>query len=229
MKMLIKEFALHRLNNGRHYMFVSHVLEKADENNAVCARAGACVEALHRALEGEEKVFKVSQKSIYTDRIARADACRGRLYRSFRSALPGFLLVEDENMVEAAKTLRQVVKDFSINPKDSLPAEGGMLTVFLEKLEKQCREQVETLGLTVLVDQLRLANQTVGDLMMVRADERKNIVPGAMASARKVTDKAYAGLVGMVNGLVYVEGGEPFADFVRFVNQLILECRREKK
>lgn len=222
---IIKELSLHQMRKGAHINYMREVLEKAEADPAVSVKAKSYVRRLRSALEAESKVMNVSTKSRLSDSIAVADCQRGALYTSFKFVLTGFAKLTDSTMSEAARDLRQLVKDFAIDTRAPMVVESGMMKKFVHELETAHRPQVETLGLGILVSELRKANDEVERLMTQRTEARQGRLTGEMKAARKVTDKAYAHLVGMVNGLVYVDGGNAYDDFVDFVNEQIAYYR----
>lgn len=223
----IKEISLRQMRNGSHYVFMSQLLQKAEADTAVSSKAATYISALRKALAFEDDMLKVSTKSKLTDLISRADNSRGALYRSFKNVLPGFLTVKSPTVVEAATDLLQLIKDYRIRTTAPMLVETGMLSNFVRDLETKYKTQLETLGLTVIVQLLGDANNEVNELMVERTESRQNAVVKALPAARKATDEAYHDLVGMVNGLVYTDSEEPYADFIAFVNAQIVYFRRE--
>lgn len=223
----INEIHLHLMNNGSHYMFVSHVLEQAEACTALGTKAAAYLAELRKAVAAEDAVLKISTKSKLSDGIAEADASRDALYLGFKNVVKGFLLAPSAEVKQAAMDLNQLLVDYRIDPRAPMIKETGMMKNFLADLETKFKAQVETLGLTVLVGQMRESNGRVDKLMVQRTEERKDVVTGQLKAARVVTDEAYRELVKMVNGLVYVEGEAGYLDFVKYVNAEILYYRRE--
>ena len=98
--------------------------------------------------------MKISQKSLLTDEIAKADSDRDALYAGYKKAVEGFLAMPIADMAQAAKILSQHIKDYKINTADQLDKETGLLVNFISDLEDKYAAQVAKLGLTAFVTKL---------------------------------------------------------------------------
>lgn len=203
----ISTISLERMNNGAHFLYVSNILARAEADTKVNSRAAAQVAALKAAVAQEDKGLKISQKSLLTDDIAKADAERDALYRSYKKVVAGFLNLPVESMAQAAKVLNQHLKDYAITPKMQLDRETGLLINLIADLEGKYRPEVDVLSLTPFVTNLKAANERVRTFTASRTDEKMGIRVGALKTSRKASDKAYRMLVKMVNALALVEGG----------------------
>lgn len=79
--------------------------------------------------------MKISQKSLLTDDIAKADNDRDALYAGYKKAVEAFLVMPIADMAQAAKILAQHIKDYKINTADQLDKETGLLVNFITDLE----------------------------------------------------------------------------------------------
>lgn len=223
----IGEIYLGRMNNGAHYLFVSHILQRAEADSKVKERAAAQVSALKAAVADENANLKLSQKSLLTDDITAADNERDALYSGYKKAVQGFLNMPVTDIAQAAKVLNQHIKDYAIDPQMQLDKESGMLVNFIEDLEGKYAEQVTALSLTPFVTNLKAANERVIELTAQRTEERMTVNVGAAKASRRVSDEAYRMLVKMVNALAMVEGEAEYADFIDYVNTEIVHFKRE--
>lgn len=223
----IGEIYLGRMNNGAHYLYVSDILARAEADTKVNTKAATQIAALKAAVAQEDKDLKISQKSLLTDDIARADSERDALYSGYKKAVQGFLNLPVENLSQAAKVLSQHIKDYAIDPKGQLDKETGLLINFLTDLESKYTEQVTALSLTPFVTNLKAANEKVRTLTARRTDEKTGIAVGALKASRKASDEAYRVLVKMVNALAMVEGETDYVPFIDYVNTQIVHYKRE--
>ena len=76
----ISTISLERMNNGAHFLYVSNILVRAEADPKVKTKAAAQVAALKAAVAQEGEDLKISQKSLLTDDIAKADAERDALF-----------------------------------------------------------------------------------------------------------------------------------------------------
>lgn len=223
----IQDISLPRMNNGAHFTFVSNILARAEADSKVKAKAAELVAALNAAVAAEDEALKISQKSLLTDEIAKADSDRDALYAGYKKAVEGFQAMPIADMAQAAKELAQHIKDYRISTTDQLDKETGLLVNFIADLETKFATQVTTLSLTAFVTNLKEANERVRTLTLQRTEDRMALPIGAMKTARATSDEAYRQLVKMVNALALVFGEADYADFIDYVNTEIVHFKRE--
>ena len=223
----ISDINIQRMNNGAHFTFVSNILARAEADTAVKEKASELVSNFKAAVTAEDEALKISQKSLLTDDIAKADNDRDALYAGYKKAVEGFLAMPVADMAQAAKVLSQHIKDYKINTAGQLDKETGLLVNFITDLEGKFSAQVNTLGLTAFVTNLKEANERVRTLTLQRTNEKMGITVGALKTARTVSDDAYRALVKMVNALALVFGEKDYTSFIDYVNTEITHYKRE--
>ena len=223
----IYDINIQRMNNGAHFTFVSNILARAEADTAVKGKAADQVNNLKAAVSTEDEALKISQKSLLTDEIAKADNDRDALYAGYKKAVEGFLAMPIADMAQAAKILSQHIKDYKINTADQLDKETGLLVNFISDLEDKYAAQVAKLGLTAFVTNLKEANERVRTLTLQRTNEKIGITVGALKTARTASDDAYRALVKMVNALALVFGEKDYTAFIDYVNTEITHYKRE--
>ena len=223
----IYDINIQRMNNGAHFTFVSNILARAEADTAVKGKAADQVNNLKAAVSAEDEALKISQKSLLTDEIAKADNDRDALYAGYKKAIEGFLAMPIADMAQAAKILSQHIKDYKINTADQLDKETGLLVNFISDLEDKYAAQVAKLGLTAFVTNLKEANERVRTLTLQRTNEKIGITVGALKTARTASDDAYRALVKMVNALALVFGEKDYTAFIDYVNTEITHYKRE--
>lgn len=223
----IQDISLSRLNNGAHFTFASNIMARAQADTAVMAKAEALVNTLAACVQAEDDSLKISQKSLYTDGIAKADDDRDALYAGYKKAVEGFGAMPVEDMAQAAKELAQHIKDYRINTADQLDKQTGLMINFISDLEGKLADRVAKLGLTAFVTSMKEANERVRSLTLLRTNERMAVPVGAQKASRKATDEAYHQLIKMVNALAVVFGDTEYASFIDYVNTEIIHFKRE--
>ena len=223
----ISDINIQRMNNGAHFTFVSNILARAEADTAVKEKASELVSNFKAAVTAEDEALKISQKSLLTDDIAKADNDRDALYAGYKKAVEGFLAMPVADMAQAAKVLSQHIKDYKINTAGQLDKETGLLVNFITDLEGKFSAQVITLGLTPFVTNLKEANERVRTLTLQRTNEKMSITVGALKTARTASDDAYRALVKMVNALALVFGEKDYTSFIDYVNTEITHYKRE--
>ena len=223
----IYDINIQRMNNGAHFTFVSNILARAEADTAVKEKASELVSNFKTAVSAEDEALKISQKSLLTDEIAKADSDRDALYAGYKKAVEGFLAMPIADMAQAAKILSQHIKDYKINTADQLDKETGLLVNFISDLEDKYAAQVAKLGLTAFVTNLKEANERVRTLTLQRTNEKIGITVGALKAARTASDDAYRALVKMVNALALVYGEKDYTAFIDYVNTEVTHYKRE--
>lgn len=223
----INDINIQRMNNGAHFTFVSNILTRAEADTTVKAKASELVSNFKAAVAAEDEALKISQKSLLTDDIAKADSDRDALYAGYKKAVEGFLAIPVEDMSQAAKVLSQHIKDYKINTADQLDKETGLLVNFISDLENKYSSQVSTLGLAAFVTNMKEANEHVRTLTLQRTNEKMGLTVGALKTARAASDEAYRALVKMVNALALVFGEKDYTAFIDYVNTEVTHYKRE--
>ena len=223
----IYDINIQRMNNGAHFTFVSNILARAEADTAVKGKAAEQVNNLKAAVSAEDEALKISQKSLLTDDIAKADNDRDALYAGYKKAVEAFLAMPIADMAQAAKVLAQHIKDYNINTADQLDKETGLLVNFITDLEDKYSAQVTKLGLTAFVTNMKEANERVRTLTLQRTNEKMGVTVGALKAARTASDDAYRALVKMVNALALVYGEKDYTAFIDYVNTEVTHYKRE--
>ena len=223
----IYDINIQRMNNGAHFTFVSNILARVESDTAVKGKAADQVSNFKAAVAAEDEALKISQKSLLTDDITKADSDRDALYAGYKKAVEGFLAMPIADMAQAAKILSQHIKDYKINTADQLDKETGLLVNFITDLEDKYSAQVAKLGLTAFVTNLKEANERVRTLTLQRTNEKIGITVGALKTARTASDDAYRALIKMVNALALVFGEKDYTPFIDYVNTEITHYKRE--
>lgn len=223
----IYDINIQRMNNGAHFTFVSNILARAEADTAVKGKASELVSNFKTAVNAEDEALKISQKSLLTDDIAKADIDRDALYAGYKKAVEAFLAMPIADMAQAAKVLAQHIKDYKINTAGQLDKETGLLVNFITDLEDKYSAQVAKLGLTAFVTNMKEANERVRTLTLQRTNEKMGVTVGALKAARTSSDDAYRTLVKMVNALALVYGEKDYTAFIDYANTEITHYKRE--
>ena len=223
----IYDINIQRMNNGAHFTFVSNILARAEADTAVKGKASELVSNFKAAVAAEDEALKISQKSLLTDDITKADSDRDALYAGYKKAVEAFLAMPIADMAQAAKVLAQHIKDYKINTAGQLDKETGLLVNFITDLEDKYSVQVAKLGLTAFVTNMKEANERVRTLTLQRTNEKMGVTVGALKAARTASDDAYRALVKMVNALALVYGEKDYTAFIDYANTEITHYKRE--
>lgn len=213
---------LGKLTNYNHYDYLTYVVRRIDAvGEAVSTRFPDEVAALKTALQEEDEVIVLSQKSALTDQIAHYDALRDSYVSGYKKFVKSFLSMPEGEELTAAKKLDQHITDFKINTKYALDRETGMLTNFTSDLETKYAAEIELLGATMFANKIKEANEKVRELLEQRDHEKSQYVKGATEAARNKTDEVYEDLVKKINAACILEDETDYSAFIKDVNERI--------
>lgn len=211
-----------KLTNYDHFEYISYVVRRIDAvGEAVSTRFPDEVAALKTALQEEDEVIVLSQKSALTDQIAHYDALRDSYVSGYKKFVKSFLSMPEGEELTAAKKLDQHITDFKINTKYALDRETGMLTNFTSDLETKYASEIELLGATMFANKIKEANEKVRELLEQRDHEKSQYVKGATEAARNKTDEVYEDLVKKINAACILEDETDYSAFIKDVNERI--------
>ena len=218
---------LSHLNNGAHFQFIKNVSDSLATDTKIKENAvgQAAIKALADALVVEDKCLVLSQKSLLTDEIIKADKERDTLFAGYRTAVKGFLNMPVADLAKHAHQLWQHLVDYAIDAKMQLERETGLITNLCTDLGGGYATQVQALGLKPYVDALKTANERVETLLVQRTADNSTKVIGALAAARKTSDDAIRNLIKVVNALAILGKPADYAAFIDFMNTLVKRLR----
>ena len=225
----IAQIQLSHLNNGAHFQFMKNVSDRLASDTKIKENAvgQAAIKALTEALTAEDKYLVLSQKSLLTDDIIKADRERDTLFAGYRTAVKGFLNMPVADLAKHAHQLWQHLVDYAIDPKMQLERETGLITNLCTDLAGEYATQVQALGLKPYVDALKTANERVEALLVQRTADNSTKVIGALAAARRTSDDAIRNLIKVVNALAILGKPADYAAFIDFMNTLIKRYKEQ--
>ena len=225
----IAQIQLSHLNNGAHFQFMKNVSDRLATDTKIKENAvgQAAIKALTEALATEDKYLVLSQKSLLTDEIIKADRERDTLFAGYRTAVKGFLNMPVPDLAKHAHQLWQHLVDYAIDPKMQLERETGLITNLCTDLAGEYATQVQALGLKSYVDALKTANERVETLLVQRTADNSTKVIGALAAARRTSDDAIRNLIKVVKALAILGKPADYAAFIDFMNTLIKRYKEQ--
>ena len=223
----IKPLSTERLANGAHFLFITDVTECAEADEKLKTKASGEIAALRKALKAEDEALKLAQKNLLSDEIKLADKHRDALYRTLKKAIEAAVNFPVKASADAAVRLRQLLKEYNINPQMQLDRETGMLLNLITDLSGKFSDDVALLGLTPLLTELTAANQVLRTATKQRSNDRMFKIIGQLKLARAASDEAYRALVLKANALVVIEGESDYEAFVAYVNEQVKHYKEE--
>ena len=150
------------------------------------------------AFKAEDEAFKRYRDSELTDPLKAADEERDKLYASLRDTIKAYAKFPIAETAQHAEPLLRVIKNYKIKTSENYMKESGLIDNMLQDLF-QYRTQLRRLGLEIIADRLKAANDRVRQLLAERNDQRSAQIMGELKAAREATDRAYLTLVRLTN------------------------------
>ena len=213
--------------NGAHFTYMEMAIERIESDETIKTKIATELANLKSAFKVEDDCLKVSQKSPLTDRISVADTSRDGFFAGYKSTVKGFLKMPAGELLDAALALDQHLTDYKIDTRAQLDRQTGMMTNFIADLETRFATQVELLGLTSFVTNMKEANDEVRALLKERDTANASKETGAMKAARQATDNAYRAAIEKVNAYALIEGPIDYQAFIDGMNAQIARYKRE--
>ena len=221
----IEPFSVEQLTQGASFQFQKDVLGKAEAVKAIMANMGMEMGEWHEAFVVFDEKLKLSQKSLATDDIRKADDDRDTAFRQYRKGVKAFLDFPIEEKAEAAKILWQHLKDYNIQTSWELTRQTGMTANLLQDIRQKYGKQVAALGMEPVLDKLMEANDRVAVLIQERNEEKSGRIVGETREARRESERMYKSFVEVLNAYSLVQGA---ADYSAFIDHVNAEIRRLK-
>lgn len=223
----IERFKVSGMVKGAHLDYMKTTADMAGRDLVAAEKLQNEAAALRQAVENESKCLALPRKSAYSAQIAEQDRLRDSCYLCYKATVKARLALPEGDMLAAAETLWQNLKEHRLDTKAQLYNESGNMFVLCDELTGRLAEEVKTLGLTSIVSDMAAANTQVYELTRLRGEELSKRTKGALASARKQTDEAYHALVKKANALATVDTESDYTPFITTMNQLIKEYRQK--
>lgn len=229
MKTKVKELTKYRLTNGAHYNFMESTVKLATLDSPLDEKIKPELDALKSCVEAENSVLVLTQKSTYTDLIHDGDGLRDDGFRGHSAAVKAFMYLRSGDKKKAAEVLNQHLIDYGrLDPRMSLSKQSGLMTNFIEDLQKLYNTQVELLGLSPFLEMMQEGNEQVKENMALRDKAKGGRSKEAVLDARAATDDAYDTLMQKLEGLNVVDT-ENSETYTAVINQLNAQIDRYKQ
>ena len=218
-----------RMQNGAHFQFIKNISDRIAAETALLAnnKVKKAADMLVDALKEEDRCLALSRKSIVTDDIKELDIERDSLFIGYKSAVRSFLKTSSTEMRKAATELYQSIKDYTIDPRMQLERETGLITNLIDDAEKKFAVQVNLLGLHLMLNTLKEANQKVEKLITDRTDAKSLETIGALRTARRNSDAAYLYLVKTINAVSILELVPDTVPLIDFMNEVVKRYKEQ--
>lgn len=224
----IPSFDKSRLRYGAHFSVMTSFGEKAAPLAESESMLTAAYNAFKSALDYEDAAIKIARASEYSDQILKEDTKRDRLYNNGKATVEMWVALGIEPMATAAQAVLKEYNNYKVETTAQYDQETGLMLNFLQPFETAAmKEKLQTLGLTAVFEQMKIANEAVRSLISQRGDERAANAAFDIKKARQATDAAYDKLVERINALQVLDETGKYNAFIAWWSQEVARIKQQ--
>ena len=224
---MIESTNLKLLRNLEVFQVYSDILAFLRQEEPVEEPLKGLCDAFAARVSAYDTALVPERRSHYTAELARLDAQRDYVFRSFTTQLKLYLASFDDVQVKAAEALLALVDKYGKNiTQMPYRQETAAISNLLQDLELEANAAfIATLFAAHWVSALRSANEQFGQTMLSRSQAASEAEIGAAKTARDATQSAFEKLCEMINALIVVKGEATCKRIADRINQLVTESR----
>ena len=216
------------LRYGAHFSVMTSFGEKAAPLAESESMLTAAYNEFKSALDYEDAAIKIARASEYSDQILKEDTKRDRLYNNGKATVEMWVALGIEPMATAAQAVLKEYNNYKVETTAQYDQETGLMLNFLQPFETAAmKEKLQTLGLTAVFEQMKIANEAVRSLISQRGDERAANAAFDIKKARQATDAAYDKLVERINALQVLDETGKYNAFIAWWSQEVARIKQQ--
>lgn len=224
----IPSFDKTRLRYGAHFSVMTSFGEKVAPLAESESMLTAAYNAFKSALDYEDAAIKIARASEYSDQILKEDTKRDRLYNNGKATVEMWVALGIEPMATAAQAVLKEYNNYKVDTTAQYDQESGLMLNFLQPFETAAmKEKLQTLGLTAVFEQMKIANEAVRSLISQRGDERAANAAYDIKKARQATDAAYDKLLERINALQVLDETGKYDAFIAWWSQEVARIKQQ--
>ncbi|MDR2533385.1 MAG: DUF6261 family protein [Tannerellaceae bacterium] len=193
---------MRHLHNAEHVDFYeSGIISKLAALIASLPIVGPVFAVLIAAFQKEDALFKQSQASVYTGRIAWLHEKRIGLYNFFWNSVNVVKYYEDPLLTPAAEALQFLRHNYKDLPEANYTDANGLMTNFIEDCDKpEWQQHIQTLGLAPLFAKIKTAHNEFKDIYRERSFDKEHLAQiGKLNTLRAEVDASFTSVIESIN------------------------------
>lgn len=224
----IPQFNKARLRYGAHFSVMSSFSEKvaplAESESMLTAAYGE----FKTALNYEDSAIKIARASEYSNQILTEDNRRDRLYNNGKMTAEMWVALGIEPMATAAAAVLKEYNNYKVDTTAQYDQQTGLMINFLQPFESSAmKAHLQTLGLTAVFEQMKIANEAVRSLISQRGDERAANAAYDIKKARQATDAAFEKLLDRIYALQTLDETGKYDAFIAWWSQEVARIKQQ--
>ena len=227
----IQVFYKKQLDNAYHNAFIDQVLILANEQDFHEPKIAEATAALQDAFTREDENFKIPLASDHTPQIAAADNARREGYIHLKTIVNDWAKTPYTPQGPSARKIKKVLDKYNLKSRIMIDRRSAILTNIVDELSgEENLQALDDLRLKEVLSHIRVNNNTVLTMTVVRSGERALAEKGALKKARRATDRAYEAWATLINSYVAIsDDPAPYETLINHVNELIDDIRIKLK
>ncbi len=219
----IEQFSLHNLRNAETFGYLTLMSEQT--SLLTLPSDAQRVQAFVAAVNELEELTKPNRKNSFTKVRIAADLQAKNLYSGLWFSLKGATYSPNSSQQQTAKKIFERIKSYKLNSQSNYVHRYPKLAVMINELEELPAKVRNELGLNQWIEGL----QTAYDDFIIATDnsitEESHRQVGIVTEKRKATQQAYYDFVTYINAGVWVNGEQPYTEFINSANVLVSEYK----
>ena len=180
------------------------------------------------AKNNEDAAIKIARASEYSDQILKEDNKRDRLYNNGKATSEMWAALAIEPMATAAHAVLMEYNNYNVDTTAQYDQETGIMYNFLQPFEANAmKAHLQTLGLTAVFEQMKIANEEMRRLISLRGEERAANAAYKIKQARQATDAAYDKLTSRIEALQTLDDTGKYDDFIAWWSQEVARIKQQ--
>ena len=187
---------------------------------------GVC-DTFYARLQDYDTALSPERRNPRTAELARLDAQRDYILRSFIANLKLYVASPDAEQAQTADILLALVDKYGRNiPAMPYRQETAAITNLLQDMDiKEHADLLKKLFAEHWVTSLRTANTQFEQTMLSRTDTASESSPETSKMVRATVQTAFEKLCEMINALAVVQGETAYSRLIDRINQLVSESQ----
>jgi hypothetical protein len=219
--MRINDLALSRQRNAEHFQYQTEFKTQVENSTALALGIESQYNNYLPKYNEESEALVYVSKSSHTDLLFIADNYRDSIFRGLCDTVKAACYHFIPAKAEAAKKLMIIFDTYGNISVEAYDEETAKLTSLVNDLLVNHSSEINLLGVTEWVDELKASNIRFEDIKSNRYSEESAKTILRMKQVRKETDQMYQDMINRINAQILLNGETNYKDFVIALNQRI--------
>ena len=219
------KLTLKKLHNAEHFQFMTEFRNLVNRFGAAALKILKFFTEFLKRFDTLDECLVILQKSGYTEQMSMADQRRDTTFSGLVDIVNAALKHFDAEVVAAAKTLKIVFDTYGNLAKKSGDAETSGIYNLIQDLEEKYSAEVQKIGATEWVAELKANNEAYGKLVENRDIQSSEKPETKVKEARVDVDETYRDITALIESFVKLTDNDNeaalYKDFITNMNVII--------